>query len=415
MLAELAARYSPERTEAETFVPAAEVRRAVRMFATERPSCYSSWVGLEQHADAMQTNRAVSLFYALTGQFDSRGSNVLFPSIATHGVSDMLIGRGDPLRGKAALEALDFYVHVDIFENPSASHADVLLPACTCFEREALATSFMTAEDTFNWVQLRPAVVPPLHESRSELGIIFDLAMRLGAGEHFFAGDIEAGLNWQLAPSGLTVEMLRAHPQGVRGETRTRYRKYADTDPRTGQPCGFHTASGKVEVYSTRLAQAGHAPLPLITSRSGASHPPDAYPLVLTFFRLVQYCDEHHRNIPRLRRAVPEPFIEIHPSTAASADIADGEWVIVETALASVRLKARLASGLNPGVVATPYGWWQGCGELGLAGYNPFTSDGANTNLLIQNVGMDPISGAVPHRSQRCRVRKEAKMEGSAQ
>jgi anaerobic selenocysteine-containing dehydrogenase len=329
--------------------------------------------------------------------------------------SDMLIGRGDPLRGKAALEALDFYVHVDIFENPSASHADVLLPACTCFEREALATSFMTAEDTFNWVQLRPAVVPPLHESRSELGIIFDLAMRLGAGEHFFAGDIEAGLNWQLAPSGLTVEMLRAHPQGVRGETRTRYRKYADTDPRTGQPCGFHTASGKVEVYSTRLAQAGHAPLPPITSRSGASHPPDAYPLVLTFFRLVQSCDEHHRNIPRLRRAVPEPFIEIHPSTAASADIADGEWVIVETALASVRLKARLASGLNPGVVATPYGWWQGCGELGLAGYNPFTSDGANTNLLIQNVGMDPISGAVPHRSQRCRVRKEAKMEGSAQ
>jgi anaerobic selenocysteine-containing dehydrogenase len=32
---------------------------------------------------------------------------------------------------QAALEALDFYVHVDMFANPSAAFADLLLPACT--------------------------------------------------------------------------------------------------------------------------------------------------------------------------------------------------------------------------------------------------------------------------------------------
>src|SRR6266446_1419053 len=53
-------------------------------FATEQPSCYNSWVGIEQHTDAMQTNRAVCLFYALTGQFDRRGSNVLFASTPTN-------------------------------------------------------------------------------------------------------------------------------------------------------------------------------------------------------------------------------------------------------------------------------------------------------------------------------------------
>ena len=67
-----------------TWVPAADVRRAVRLFATEQPSCYFTWVGLEQHADATQTNRAVALFYALTGQFDQRGSNVLFASTPTN-------------------------------------------------------------------------------------------------------------------------------------------------------------------------------------------------------------------------------------------------------------------------------------------------------------------------------------------
>jgi len=34
--------------------------------------------------------------------------------------TDLLLGHGDPLRGKAALEALDFYVHVDTTINPSA-------------------------------------------------------------------------------------------------------------------------------------------------------------------------------------------------------------------------------------------------------------------------------------------------------
>src|SRR5205823_12635663 len=68
----------PERSEAITGVPAADVRRAVRMFATVQPSCYFTWVGLEEHTNATQTARAVCLFYALTGQFDRPGSNVLF-------------------------------------------------------------------------------------------------------------------------------------------------------------------------------------------------------------------------------------------------------------------------------------------------------------------------------------------------
>jgi anaerobic selenocysteine-containing dehydrogenase len=90
LLQDLAAQYVPERSEALTGVPAAGVRRAVRLFATEQPSCYYTWVGLEQHTNATQSSRAVSLFYALTGQFDQRGSNVLFATTATNAIA----GRG---------------------------------------------------------------------------------------------------------------------------------------------------------------------------------------------------------------------------------------------------------------------------------------------------------------------------------
>ena len=81
---------------------------------------------------------------------------------------------------------------------------------------------------------------------------------------------------------------------------------------------------------------------------------------------------------------------------------------MLETVRGAIKLKARLNSFLQPKVVATQYGWWQGCQELKAPGYDPFGPQGANANLLISNDAIDPISGSVPHRSQRCRVRKES-------
>jgi anaerobic selenocysteine-containing dehydrogenase len=429
------------------------------MFATVRPSCYFTWVGLEQHSDAIQTNRAVCTFYALTGQFDHEGSNVVpagapmnpiagqgllprdkasrrlglderplgppgdpgivqayrvYPAILTGEPypikalvafgSDPILANGDPLQGKAALEALDFYVHVDMFANPSASFADMLLPATTCWESEALLLDAA--------VRLRPAIVQPQGESRSDLEIIFDLAARLGLGEYFFGGNIEDAFNYQLEPSGITVEQLRRRPMGIRAGAPTRYEKYAEIDALTGRPQGFATPTRKIEIYSTTFARAGYPPLPVfeepaVTPRRGPDLA-EEYPLVLTFSRLVQFCDEQHRNIPRLRRQAPDPFVEIHPDTASPLGIADDEWMVLESRLGRVRMKAKLNPSLDPRVVATQYGWWQGCQELGAPGYDPLSVAGANANLLISNDVIDPIGGSVPHRSQMCRVRKEA-------
>jgi anaerobic selenocysteine-containing dehydrogenase len=458
MLKDKSAAYAPEQSENITAVPASDVRKAVRLFATETPSSYCTWVGLEQDRNAMQTNRAICCFYSLTGQFDSRGSNVIFgiPSInpitgrdllasekartrlgattyplgpqSDPGIvqaaevyqailsgdpyevramvlfgSDPLLGHGDPLRGKAALEALQFYVHIDMIANPSAQFADLLLPAATCWEREALMPSFDIAEDTMNWVQLRPAVVPPIHESKPDAEIIFALATRLGLGEHFFDGNIDAALNYQLAPTDLTVEKLRANAGGVRAEGETRHRKYEELDAASGKPQGFDTPTGKIEIFSTSFPTAGYAPFPEFSIDNETD---EQYPLALTFFRDIHFCDEQHRDIAHLRRAVPEPFLEIHPVAAQEQGIGNGEWIFLETRTGKVKLKAKFNDSLHPKVVTTVYGWWQPCEELKLAGYDSFHSDGANTNLLIPNTDNDPISASVAHRGQKCRVTK---------
>ena len=89
-------------------------------------------------------------------------------------------------------------------------------------------------------------------------------------------------------------------------------------------------------------------------------------PARIDSFRLLQFVDQQHRNNPRLRNDVGEPFVEIHSKTARGQRVLDGEWVNAETVAGKIRLKAKYNDALDPRVVCAPYGWWQACSELGL-------------------------------------------------
>src|SRR5262245_65543096 len=109
-------------------------------------------------------------------------------------------------------------------------------------------------------VQLRRRVVAPRGEARADTDIVFDLACRLGLGDQFWKGDVEAAYRHQLAPTGVTLETLRENPGGVRVPLQTRYRKFAEQ--RDGVPVGFATATGKIELYSEAFLAHGYPPLP---------------------------------------------------------------------------------------------------------------------------------------------------------
>ena len=122
----------------------------------------------------------------------------------------------------------------------------------------------------------------------------------------------------------------------MRSNARTRHKKHAETDANSGRHRGFDTPTGKIEIYSTTFASAGYPPLPKFEARDITN---DQYPLTLTFFRDIHFCDEQHRNVPRLRRAIPDPKLEIHPSTASAQEIKDGDWIFLETATGRVKLQ----------------------------------------------------------------------------
>jgi anaerobic selenocysteine-containing dehydrogenase len=320
--------------------------------------------------------------------------------------ANMVMAHGDSERGRDALAALDFFVHADLFMNPTAELADVVLPVTSAFESEGLKIGFEISQEAQSLVQLRRPLAPPRGEARSDLQIIFALATRLGLGRHFWNGDLDAAWRHQLAPSGVTLEHLRAEPAGVRVPLKTRHRKYAEMDG--GGPRGFATPSRKIELYSEVMVDHGYPPLPEFEepSTSPRSRPELAqrFPLILTCAKSLWFCETQHRNLAGLRRAAQDPQVEVHPDTAQARGITAGDWVRLDTPHGSVRARVRFNASLDPAVVCGQHGWWQACAELGLPGYPPYGPDSANLNLVLRQRPSDPVSGSSPLRASVCNL-----------
>ena len=462
LYAQLCRRYPPKAVEATCWIPNAQVVEAARLIWKARPVSYYAYSGHEHHANVTQTARAMSLLYALTGSFDKRGGNVLFeappaapitgeelvsaqemaPALGRierplgparwgwvgtrdlyravlEGVpypvrvvlgfgANMLLAHADGRYGREALKELDFYAHADVFMNPTAEMADVVLPVASAFEREGLKIGFEVNQDAQSLIQLRPVVVPPPGEARPDTDIVFSLATRLGLGAQFWNGDVDAAYRHQLAPTGVTLEQLRAAPEGVRVSLETRHAKYAEPGAK-GNPRGFATPSRKVEFFSQIFLDHGYPPLPdFVEPPIGPVARPDLaarFPLILTSVKSSVFCESQHRGLRSLRKHAPYPEVALHPATAHARGIVDGDWVSIETPEGSVRARSRFNENLDPRVVVGEHGWWQGCPELNLPGYDPFGPTGANLNLLIGTAARDPVSGTTAHKSYLCEVR----------
>jgi anaerobic selenocysteine-containing dehydrogenase len=103
------------------------------------------------------------------------------------------------------------------------------------------------------------------------------------------------------------------------------------------------------------------------------------------------YTHSEYRNLPSLRKLMPEPVININPSTARELGIINGDRVKVESARGSIELKAHISEDVHPKTVTMVYGWSE-----------------ANANYLTDDMARDPISGFPALRSVMCRVSKAA-------
>ena len=444
--------FSFQHTVNTTWVDETALMAATALIASSQRIALHSWTGVEQSNNATQSLRAISCLYALTGSFDKEGGNRIFgklPSLAVNEVSilsqtqlehalgyaerpigpaanawvtardlyhaineeqpykvralisfggNLLLSQADTADAVRAFESLEFHVHCDLFMNPTAEYADIVLPVNSPWEREALRIGFGISTRAQEWVQLRPQMVSSRAESRSDSDIVFALASRLGLRSEFFDGSIERGWNAMLEPLGLDVEQLRASPEGIRIELQHPTQKYRNS--------GFNTATHLVELYSQQLLDLGYQALPGFIDVD-ILQPSEEFPYVLSCAKSGYFCHSQHRGIASLRRKSKSPTIEMSDLLAVEHGIVEHDWVEVRTRNGMARFRAKINERLHPKVVFGEYGWWQPCDPLGASGM-PFQGPlNSNYNGLIDTQDKDPVSGSMPLRAFTCSLRRE--------
>ena len=233
-------------------------------------------------------------------------------------IKAMIIVGGNPLltwpnssKVKKGLERLDFLVVMDVFMTSTAELANVVLPACTYWERTELHEYGLL--NCTPYVMLRRKAIEPLWNSWPDWKFWLELSRKMGYEEYFPWNSIEEITDFLLKPSGITLKQLEENPSGF-FHGHMEYKKYLK---------GFKTPSGKIELYSETLEKLGYDPLPTHKEppESPVSNPELAkeYSLILTTgARILEYTHTMLRDVKRLNERVPEPLsshsIPIHGS-----------------------------------------------------------------------------------------------------
>jgi anaerobic selenocysteine-containing dehydrogenase len=439
--------FSPASAESLTGLEAAAIERAARLYAQSRPAVIQVGNAVDHSPHNFQIARALAILRALTGNLGVPGGELKadpppvlpmgspaldlrdrlseerrarrlnardgllpmvfysLPQTITQAILEddpypvrfAYIQGGNPLltypnarRTFEALKGLDFLAVADLFMNPTAALADVVLPAASCFEYDAVI-----APPYYPVAQVQQRVAR-IGECRSDYAMIEGLARRLGLGEFFWESENE-GLDFILKPAGLLFDEFRQI--GVLAG-RKDYRHY--------EKSGFATPSKKVELVSPRLAEWGFDPVPgyALTAEAPLDSGNDqrAFPLVLTNWKVEEFRHSGNRQQASLRAGHPEAVVWIHPETAGPLGIREGDCAWIETPTGRIRQKARITAAIRPGVAGVDYGWW--FPEKGIGGLYGWSE--ANINILTDDRGAWGKEMGTPRlRGLACRVYKD--------
>jgi len=441
--------YSPEWAEPICWVPAEKIRQAARLIASVKPMQMEWGVALEHTPNCIQTVRAVALIPALTGNVDVPGGWVFgsdeigqFPMFfenLSEGVQTRRLGSeggfklltegpvikashipavlkaiktGDPYRVRAflvfgnnalttygnskavyeALKEVEFMVQCDLFMQPTAELADIILPAAFWPELNTTHDAPFFSSYTLGALQKSTQI----GECKSDEEIFVLLANRLGLELGREPVEETLDIHLRSGRTGLDYEALK---------TRTSILVPFEYGKRLRD--GFPTPTGKIELYCTGLEKMGYDPLPYYEEppESPYSQPELAreFPLVLTTgHRSKFFFHSEGRQIQRLRKAHKDPRAEIHPVEAAKHGIKDGDWMWIEGPRGRIKQKAKLTDAIDPRVICAEHGWW--FPENKAPDHGVWES---NINVLTNNgPPYDPAMGTYQLRGLLCRVEK---------
>ncbi|WP_181767483.1 molybdopterin oxidoreductase family protein [Streptomyces albidus (ex Kaewkla and Franco 2022)] len=405
----------PELVERITGVPVPELRRAVQLFCDPENAMVLTARGPEQHSKGTDTvsawinlclatgraGRALSGYGCLTGQGNGQGGRehgqkadqlpgyrklddpvarahvaqvwgvdaaaLPGPGRSAYELLDalggdirtlLLMGSNPAVSAPRAghveqrLRSLDFLAVCDVVLSESARLADVVLPVTQWAEETGTTTNLEGR------VLLRRKALDPPAEVRTDLGVLNELAARLG-WEKGFPVDAEE----------VFEELCRASAGGPADYSGMTYARVAEDDglfwpcpEPDGAGTGHVTAHpGTPRLFLDRFATPdGRARFAPVAHRPSAEEPDEEYPLRLTTGRvLAQYqSGAQTRRVDELNAAAPGPFVELHPRLAGQLGAVDGDALAVVSRRGRAVAPARVTRGIRPDTVFMPFHWY---------------------------------------------------------
>lgn len=294
----------------------------------------------------------------------------------------------------SALKTIDFTVIEEQYMTATAKYADIILPTTSFVERDDIALGVGMA-----YVGFQRKIIEPLGECKPQNEIAKELALRLGIDDY----DNRTGEEpIKEAASHLQIPDYEAFKaKGVhwieRREPYVAFKKQIE-DPDNNP---FPTPSGKIEIYSQRLADMKNPLLPpipkYIETWESVNDPLAAkYPLQLVTKHTKRRANAQFDSVPWLKELIPQTVL-ISGRDARERDIQDGDPVRVYNERGEMIIPAKVTERLVPGVAILPAGAWYSPDEKGI-------DRGGCANVLTRD---EPSpGGAFPYNTVLIQVEK---------
>ncbi|MGF1734764.1 DmsA/YnfE/YnfF family dimethyl sulfoxide reductase [Photobacterium satsumensis] len=270
-------------------------------------------------------------------------------------------------------KACEMIVVIDNHMTSSAKYADILLPDLTTSEQADFCMDTKAANMPY-FIYADKAIEPQF-EARGIYDMCTELAKRLGVEKAFTEGRDQEGwlrhlykLTRENDPSLPDFETVKKQGIVKRRDPNGHFVAYkAFRDNPEQNP--LSTPSGKVEIYSERLANLAKEwelpegdvihPLPVHVSTAEGWDDPNRskFPLQLTGFHYKARCHSTYGNVDIIKEAAPQEMW-INPLDAEQRGIKNGDLIRIFNDRGEVHINAKVTPRMMPGVVALGEGAW---------------------------------------------------------
>ncbi|HNW75097.1 MAG TPA: molybdopterin-dependent oxidoreductase [Bacteroidales bacterium] len=277
-----------------------------------------------------------------------------------------------------AIQHLELLMVIDTMPMEITGWADVVLPECTYLERYDVLRNDHHREPV---IALRMPAAEPKYDSKPDWWITRELARKMGLGAWFDWKDFEEFLDYKLKRMDSSLDEMKR--LGVKKYERTSGDLYiSDVNPPV-----FDTPSGKIELYSTQLEQAGFDPLPRYTPHE---EPPEGF-YRLIYGRAPNHTFSRTSNNPNLAALMPENKIWVNPKVAANWQLKEDQEVWLKNQdgiITPFPAKVRITERIRWDSVYIVHGFGHTDSRL-----TRTFGKGVSDSALISRVHTDPIMG----------------------